>query len=122
MTRRTLTPVAKKRIAAFNGWRTPQGETVAIEEGQIVTLHDGRKVVYDHAVQLALGGADEIKNMQPMTPEAHAFKTNKLDAPARGKVRRLSGANKERPKRRWPKRPFGIPGLRKKFDGTVVKV
>ncbi len=120
--RRALTEERKREIAVFNGWKTPQGETVAIEEGELVTLHDGRKVEYDHHYQLALGGADEIENMQPMTPEAHAEKTYKRDAPARGKVRRLSGQTKKR-KYYWPKgRKFGIPGLRKKLNRQVVKV
>lgn len=120
MTRRSLTPRRKREIAAFNGWRTPQGEQVAIENGELVTLHDGRKVEYDHHYQLALGGADEIENMQPMSPEAHAVKTYKLDAPARAKVKRLSGQTKKR-EYFWPKRKLGIPGLRKKLNGKVER-
>ena len=59
--------------------------------------------------------------MQPMTPEAHANKTYKLDAPARGKVNRLLGRKKKRAYN-WPKgRKLGIPGLRKKLNGEVVK-
>ncbi len=123
MTRRALTEKRKREIAKFNGWRTPQGETVAIEEGNIVTLHDGRKVEYDHHYQLALGGADEIENMQPMTPEAHADKTYNQDAKARAKDRRLTGVNKVRAKHSFPKgRKLGIPGLRKKLTGRVVKI
>ena len=122
MTRRSLTPKRKREIAAFNGWRTPQGEQVAIENGELVTLHDGRRVDYDHRYSLGLGGLDETENMQPMTSGAHKVKTRD-DAKARGKVRRLTGANKPKPKRPWPKgRGFGIPGLRKKLTGEVVKV
>ncbi len=121
MTRRALTPRRKREIAAFNGWRTPNGELVAIENGELVTLHDGRKIEYDHIYQLGLGGSDEIENMQPITPEAHAAKT-KRDGAARKKVRHLTGANKPKPKYSWPKRTFGRPGLRKKLDGSVVKV
>ena len=120
--RRALTPKRKREIAAFNGWRTPQGEMVAIENGELVTLHDGRKVEYDHIYSLGLGGSDDTENMQPMTPEAHAAKT-KRDSKTRKKVRHLTGANKPKPKRKFPKgRSFGIPGLRKKLNGTVVKV
>ena len=132
MTRRALTEKRKREIAEFNGWRTPQGEAVAIEEGELVTLHDGRKIEYDHIYQLALGGSDEIENMQPMSPVAHAEKTYKRDAQARGKVRRLKRKflqpTDNEPehrwrKRRWPKgRKFGILGLRKKLDGSVVKI
>ena len=121
MTRRTLTPTRKREIAEFNAWRTPQGETVAIEEGDLVTLHDGVKVEYDHIYQIGLGGPNKIKNMQPISPDEHKRKT-KRDAKARGKVRRLSGQTKKR-KYYWPKgRKFGIQGWRKKFDGTVVKI
>ncbi len=120
MTRRALTPAKKKRIAHHRHWRAPEGEPLALENGKVVLLSTGKAPEYDHAVQLALGGADEVGNMQPLTPAQHAAKT-KRDAQARGKVRRLSGQTKKR-KYYWPKRPFGIPGLRKKFDGTVVKV
>ncbi len=122
-TRRSLTPEDKRRIAAFTGWRTPQGQTVCIENGEIVTLHDGVKIENDHAVQLALGGEDDTENLRPMTPLAHKAKS-KRDAQARGKVRRLSGQTKKReyhwPKRRFPKgRKLGWEGWRKKVDGTA---
>ena len=120
MTRRSLTPKRKREIAAFNGWRTPNGEMVAIENGELVTLHDGRKIEYDHIYSLALGGSDEIENMQLITPAAHKAKS-KRDGAARKKVRHLTGANKQKRKYNWPKRKLGIPGLRKKLDGTVVK-
>lgn len=121
MTRRSLSPKRKREIAAFNGWRTPQGEMVVIEKGELVTLHDGRKVEYDHHYSLGLGGADETENMQLMTPKAHKVKT-KRDVKAQAKVRHLTGANKAKPEYRWPSRPLGIPGLRKKLDGSVVKI
>ncbi len=122
MTRRTLTPRRKREIAAFNGWRTPQGEQVAIENGELVTLHDGRKVEYDHHYSLGLGGADETENMQPMTPEAHKGKT-KHDVKAQAKVRHLTGANKPKRKYNWPKgRKLGIPGMSKKLNREVLKV
>ncbi len=122
MTRRSLTPKRKREIAAFAGWRTPQGEMVGIEKGELVTLHDGRKVEYDHIYSLGLGGADETANMQPMTPDAHAAKT-KRDGAARKKIRHLTGANKEKPKRSFPKgRKLGIPGMRKKLNGKVERL
>jgi len=122
MTRRSLTPKRKREIAAFNGWRTPQGEQVAIENGELVTLHDGRKIEYDHRYQLALGGADETANMQLITPAAHTEKSGK-DAKLRAKDRRLRGKNKRRLKRSWPKgRGFGIPGWRKTLKGPAVRI
>lgn len=119
--RRSMTLALKREIAAFNGWRTPQGETVCIEKGEIVTLHDGVKLENDHEVQLALGGKDEIENMRPMTPAEHKHKSAD-DARARAKDRRLTGQNKPRPKRRFPKgRGFGWKGWRKKIDGTAER-
>ena len=120
MTRRSLSPRRKREIAAFNGWRTREGEQVAIENGELVTLHDGRKVEYDHIYQLALGGSDEIENMQPMTPEAHAAKTNKFDAKVRAKDRRLRGFNKPKRKYNWPTRPFFKSEWKRRPDGSVV--
>lgn len=124
MTRRTrtLTPKRKREIAAFNGWQTPQGEMVGIEDGEIVTLHDGVKVEQDHRIQLAQGGPDEIENMQPMTPLEHTRKSAD-DAKLRAKDRRLRGFNKPKRKYNWPKgRGFGIPGLRKKLNGKVERI
>ena len=118
--RKGLTPKRRREIAAFAGWRTPQGEMVGIENGELVTLKDGRKVEYDHIYSLGLGGSDDTENMQPMTPDAHAAKT-KRDGAARKKIRHLTGANKPKPKYRWPKRKLGIPGLRKKLTGRVVR-
>ena len=121
MTRRSLSPKRKREIAAFNGWRTPQGEQIAIEAGELVTLHDGVKVEYDHMYSLGLGGSDEIENMQPITPVSHKAKSRN-DSKARGKVRRLSGANKQKPKRKLPSRPLGIEGWRKTLKGKAVRI
>ena len=92
-----------------------------MENGKVVLLSTGKSPEFDHIRQLALGGADDDSNMQPLTPAQHAAKT-KRDAQARGKVRRLSGQTKKR-KYYWPKgRKFGIPGLRKKLNRQVVKI
>ena len=121
MTRRSLTPARKKRIAERRNWIAVDGEPLCLEKRRVVLLATGGSPEFDHAVQLALGGSDDDDNLRPMTPEAHAAKTYKLDAPARAKVRRLSGGNKERPKFKWPKRrKLGIKGLRKKLNGRVV--
>ncbi len=121
MARKSLTPKRKREIAAFAGWRTPQGEMVGIENGELVTLKDGRKVEYDHIYSLGLGGSDETENMQPMTPDAHADKT-KRDGAARKKIRHLTGANKPKRKYNWPTRKLRSRGLRKKFNGDVVRL
>ncbi len=117
--RRTLTQKGKRRIAIHRHWRAPEGEPLVLENGKVVLLSTGKVPEYDHIHSLGLGGADEVGNMQPLTPAQHAAKT-KRDAQARGKVRRLSGQTKKR-KYYWPKgRKFGIEGLRKKLKGRVV--
>ena len=120
MTRRTLTPVAKKRIAIDRHWRAPEGGMLCLENRKVVFLATGKLPEWDHIHPLAIGGSNDDDNFQPIPRPDHKRKSRD-DAGARGKVRRLSGANKTKRKYYWPKRPLGIPGLRKKFDGTVVK-
>ncbi len=120
-TRRTLTHKRKRRIAERRNWIAVDGEPLCLEKGRVVLLATGGSPEFDHAVQLALGGSDDDDNLRPMSPEAHAEKS-KRDAAARKKVRHLTGANKPKPKFRWPKgRKLGIPGLRKKLNGKVER-
>ncbi|MEE8607170.1 MAG: hypothetical protein V3S55_06185 [Nitrospiraceae bacterium] len=121
MTRRTLTPDDKRRIAESRHWRAPEGEPLCLENGEVVFLGTGKRPEWDHIHPLAIGGSNDDDNFQPMSPEAHAVKSRQ-DSQVRRMIRHVTGANKERPKRRWPKRPFGIPGRRKKLTGEVVKV
>lgn len=118
--RRTLTPVAKKRIAIDRHWRAAEGEPLALENGKVVFLGTGKAPEWDHVHPLAIGGSNDDDNFQPMSPEAHAVKSRR-DGQVRRMIRHVTGANKKGPKRRWPKgRKFGIPGLRKKLNGSVV--
>ena len=122
MTRRTLTPAGEKRIANGRRWWVREGGLLCLENSQVVFLGTGKRPQWDHSLPLADGGGNEDDNFQPMNSEAHQEKTN-AEARARGKTRRLSGANKAKPKYRWPKgRGFGIPGFRKKLTGKVVKI
>ena len=122
MTRRTLTPVAKKRIAIHRHWRAPESGMLCLENRKVVFLATGKQPEWDHIHPLAIGGSNDDDNFQPMTPEAHEAKSRQ-DGQVRRMIRHVTGANKERPKRRWAKgRKFGIQGLRKKLDGSVVKV
>lgn len=115
--RRSVTPARKRRIAEYNNWLTPQNEPLAIESGAIVTLRDGKPVEYDHALPLALDGADDDgPNMQPITPAAHKAKT-KGDAAARAKVNRIRGVTKAK-RRGFPK----STKYRRKMDGTVEEL
>jgi len=120
MTRRTLTPRHKIEIAELRHWRAPGGGLLSLENGKVCLLDTGETTEVDHAWQIATGGPDTDDNLRHMSSEAHADKSRD-DAAVRGKIRRLSGANKPKRKYYWPSRPLGIPGLRKKFDGTVVK-
>ena len=122
MTRRTLTPAGQRRIAENRHWRAFDGEPLCLENGKVVLLDTGKRPEWDHIHPLAIGGSNDDDNFQPMTAEAHTAKSRQ-DGQARSMIRHVTGANKERPKRRWPKgRKPGWEGWRKKFDGTVVKV
>ena len=121
MTRRALSPARKKRIAERRNWIAPDGEPLCLEAGKVVLLRTGETAEFDHAVQLALGGSDTDDNLRPVSPEFHKAKT-KADSKARGKVRRLTGANKPKPKRPWPKRGFGWEGWRKKLNGQAERI
>ena len=118
--RRTLSPRRKIEIAELRGWRAPEGGMLCLENRNVVFLGTGKRPKWDHIHPLADGGGNEGDNFQPMTSEAHQEKTSG-EASARKRVRRILKQNKPKRKYYWPKRPFGIPGLRKKFDGTVVK-
>ena len=73
------------------------------------------RIEWDHTHQIAMGGADDADNLRPLCVPCHAKKT-RADAAARAKVRRLTGANTQRPKRKIGGR------YRKKMDGTVERV
>ena len=50
MSRKSLTPKRKREIAAFNGWRTREGEQVAIENGELALStanYDGLLIGWD---------------------------------------------------------------------------
>ncbi len=68
----------------------------------------GERIDLDHIHQLATGGADDESNLRPLHPWCHAIKTRE-DAKVRGKIRRLSGQNKPRVKKRIPAHINGIP-------------
>ena len=122
MTRRALTEKRKIEIAKFRHWRAPGGGLLCLEAGKVRLLATGEVTEVDHAWQIATGGPDTDDNLRHMSREDHADKSRD-DARIRAKDRRLREKNKRRPKRPLPKgRGFGIPGLRKKLDGTVVKI
>ena len=116
--RKSLSPRRKRDIAKRRNWIAGH-EPLCLEAGQVVLLSTGKPPEYDHIHALGMGGSDDIENMQPMTPGAHKAKTRD-DSKARGKIRRLTGANKPKRKFNWPKgRKLGWDGLRKKLNGKV---
>jgi len=119
MTRRSLTPAGQKRNADRRNWIADR-EPLCLEAGQVVLLSTGEKPEWDHIHALADGGDNGDDNFQPMTPEDHQEKST-ADTKRRAKFSRLSGANKAKRKYNWPKRPLGIPGLRKKLNGRVER-
>ena len=121
MTRRSLTPAGKKRIANGRRWWVKEGGLLCLEKGQVVFLGTGKQPRWDHIWPLADGGGNEDENFQPMTAEAHQKKSNG-EAGARGKGRRLRKANKPKRKYHWPSRKLGIPGLRKKLNGKAERI
>lgn len=72
----------------------------------------------DHEIPLAVGGADSLENMRVLCKICHRAKTTS-DAKLIAKTRRIIQKNEGtwRPRRRKP----GIPGLKRKVDGTVVR-
>ena len=122
MTRRALTPRQKIAIATRRGFRGLDGAMLCLENGKVCDLATGQPAEFDHVYQLALGGPDTDDNLRPISPAAHKDKSRD-DAKIRAKVRRLTGANKQKPKRRFPKgRGFGIPGWRKTLKGPAVRI
>lgn len=119
--RRTLTPARKIEIAELRHWRAPGGGVLCLENGKVCDLGTGEPTEVDHAWQIATGGPDTDDNLRHMSREDHKRKSAD-DAAARRMIRRSTGANKERPKRRWPKgRPLSDPYWKKKFTGRAVR-
>lgn len=75
-----------------------------------------QRIIWDHIHQLAMGGQDEPANLRPQHVQCDKAKTAR-DAAVRGKVQRLTGANKPRRKAK-----IGGGRYRKRLDGTVEKV
>ncbi len=122
--RRTLTPARKIEIAELRHWRAPGGGVLSLENGKVCDLGTGEPTEVDHAWQIATGGPDTDDNLRHMSREDHKIKT-RADAKARAKGRRLArrAIMLRQKHNNWPKgRKFGIPGLRKKLDGSVVEI
>lgn len=73
---------------------------------------------WDHVFQHAMGGPDVPDNLRPLCGPCHKVKT-RIDAKARGKVRRLRGETGNGPKRPLNSRGFDKT-RRRKMNGTVV--
>ncbi len=109
--RRSMHAARKRRSAEAWNWQTPQGKPLCLEGGKVHMLATGKPPDYDHAVQLALGGADDDENIQPLDPLDHKIKT-KADAGARGKIRRIRKGKKSSG-HQWPSRKLQSRGFNK---------
>lgn len=90
--------------------------------GQPFTDHPKERPHYDHILACALGGDSSLENCQVIRVCCHAVKTGDLDMQHIKKARRgeKDRANLARAKRKIPGSKGS--GLRKRMDGTVVKV
>ena len=105
--RQAITPARRKRILeAYDN------------KCAICKTGDGPYEI-DHWHPLILGGKNDDSNLRPLCVPCHKEATRDTVSRA-AKVNRLLGLTKKR-QYFWPKRPFGIPGLRKKLNGGVVK-
>lgn len=77
-----------------------------------------KQVRDEHLAQRALGGSEDLSNRSLWRLECTKPKDAR-DAKARAKVRRLTGANKPKFKKKIQSRGFQT-NLKKKFDGSVV--
>ena len=117
--RKAMTAKRRRAVAERWKWRTPTGAVLALEHGKVVLLATGKVPEIDHTHALSMGGTEAIENLRPMTVDEHKVKT-RADAKVRAKVRRLTGANKPKTKRKIQSRGFDKT-LRKRMDGTVER-
>ena len=86
----------------------------------------GNKIItgaqYDHRIACALGGDNDVSNCDVLCRGCHSLKTTREDVPAIAKSRRIrtKAAGISNRKRKIPGSKG--TGLRKKMDGTVIKV
>lgn len=84
-------------------------------------LYSGPSVIWDHRVPLAIGGTNDLSNMEPHHAGPCAKMKTALDAKARAKVKRIIKREADGPKpSRLQSRGFQKT-LRKKLNGTVVR-
>jgi 5-methylcytosine-specific restriction endonuclease McrA len=112
---------------------TPRKAMTTARKHAIWLAHDGRcadcrrpvpmvgeGVIYDHDVQLWLGGAEDDAQVRPLCSTCNVAKTA-ADATTRGHVKRLIRKNTEsRPPSRLKSRGFDRSRARK-FSGKVVE-
>lgn len=64
---------------------------------------------YDHVIQAANGGTNDLDNCAAVCKRCHDWKTRTRDTPAAAKAQRQQDNARgiRGPKRQWPKRKFG---------------
>jgi len=87
-----------------------------------IRLHPGQSWDLDHIIPLALGGADEIYNLQVLCKECHKAKTNLQDIPSIAKLFRLKTKHLGARVQSKKPMPFGRQSIwKKKLNGSIVK-
>lgn len=72
-------------------------------------IQEGQDIQFDHIHADVHDGPHEYQNLRPLHKECHKIKT-KADVQANAKVRRLTGQNKPKIKKRIPTRSFPPKG------------
>ena len=100
---------------------------LVLDQGGLCGCGCGEKLIFgprlirdEHLVQLAIGGSNDLSNRSLWRIECTKPKDVK-DAKVRAKIRRLTGANKEKKSRPIQSRGFD-KSLKKKFNGQIVRV
>lgn len=82
----------------------------------------GRSVIWDHRVPLAIGGTNELSNMEPHHAGPCAVRKTAKDAKVRAKVKRIRARADHSRRRRKAIVSRGFDkSLRRKMSGEVVK-
>lgn len=78
------------------------------------------EVEYDHIIEVALGGTNDLENCRVMRSKCHRSKTSTRAAPL-AKSKRIAERNMGLRKTPRPMPGSKASGLKKKFDGTVER-
>ena len=87
-----------------------------------IRIHPGQAWDLDHIIPLAMGGADEVHNLQVLCIPCHRDKTNERDLPALAKSMRLVAKHLGAKSISRQQMPFGRKSIwKKKINGQIVR-